>query len=138
MIKLQKSIFKELVILTEEHKPDEVGAYLFKDNTVIKPMNKDGFRWCSFQDIDPEETYNWVKEFGKPSAIFHSHPCEAIPSITDKAYMHTTIQIYNCVWLIMSNKLKVRAWTIENFHIKEIEVKIYEDITGRMEAKRNI
>ena len=76
-------------------------------------------------------------KYGKPTAIFHSHPGEATPSFIDLKFMSNSIPIFDCVWLIMSKDFKLRAWTIAGNHSrfpqrgetirgKEIEVIINE------------
>jgi len=81
-----------------------------------------------FRDENLEQLLEWIEEYGKPSAIFHSHPCAAIPSGTDMMYMKTSIPFWGCVWLIMSDKMVLRAWTIngsENFeYFTELRIEI--------------
>ena len=129
MIRIPRDIINQLVEWTKEEKPNEASGYLFKDNTIFCKIITDDKSRVHFTDNEPENLLAFIEEYGKPSAIFHSHPFGAIPSSRDFEYMKTTIPFWECVWLIMSNKMELRAWTLRNVVMvkpEELEVEIYE------------
>lgn len=110
---------------------------MFKNNTIVEEAFPFSQSWGEFDDIDAKWVYDKINELGQPSALFHSHPCVAVPSSKDLMFMKTTIPFWKCVWLIMSNNMKLRAWTIggnrytipqrgETIRAVEIMVEIYE------------
>ncbi len=114
---------------TLAEKPNEAAGYLFRENALFKKIITGDHSQVHFSEENPEQLLKWINEYGKPTTIFHSHPCRAIPSTRDFIYMKTTIPIFHCTWAIMSNDLKLRVWTIKNhdFHgllMKELEVNI--------------
>ena len=137
-------MFLRMVKITREARPNEACAYLFNNNEAIIQAEPNSKSPAHFEGIDSQWVYNLTKKYGTPTALFHSHPCAAIPSQTDLRYMSTTIPFWGCVWLIMSDKLKLRAWTIdfgsdeftgkqlyfpkrgETIRPVEVEVKLYE------------
>lgn len=112
MIRIPINIVNQLVKWTEEERPNEAAGYLFKDNTIFCRIITKDKSVVHFADINPENLLGFIEKYGKPSAIFHSHPCEAVPSQTDLKYMITTIPVFKCVWFIMSSAFELRAWTI--------------------------
>lgn len=144
MIRISKAIFNELISWKLEESPNEAAGYLFKDNTVFCRIITNDKSRTHFMDDEPANLLGFIQEYGKPSAIFHTHPGKAIPSYEDLKYMSTTIPIFDCVWLIMSDHYDLKAWTIsfgtdeftgkkirspqrgETVSPKELEVEIYE------------
>ena len=133
MVKISKKVYSELVRITLDEKPNEASAFLFNDNTIVikaKPKSK---TMGSFDEIDPVWVSDLTDKYGKPSALFHSHPCSAIPSRKDLMFMVGTIGVWGCIWLIMSDQMNLRAWTInktlpaqrgQTLHAVELEVKL--------------
>lgn len=137
-------MFLRMVKITREARPNEACAYLFHDNKMIEPAKPSSKSVAHFEGIDQEWVYDLIQKNGTPTGLFHSHPCDAVPSHTDMQYMSTTIPFWGCVWFIMSDKLKLRAWSIafgsdeftgkqlyfpkrgETIRPVELEVKIYE------------
>lgn len=113
MIKIEQHIYEDLVALTKKHLPNEASAFLFQDNEIVVPAEAEERSPGHFAGVSPLKTAELIKEYGTPSSLFHSHPCAAIPSSTDKVYMKPTIAIYKCPWLIMSNDYNLRAWTLD-------------------------
>lgn len=131
MVSIKKEILKELIRISKDNKPNEVAAYLFKDNTVVKRIITEDESPAHFSETNTEIVLEWINDYGKPTAIFHSHPGGAQPSMTDVTYMSITIPFYGCPWLIMSGNYKLRAWDIwvrdcDSCTIKELEVEIIE------------
>jgi proteasome lid subunit RPN8/RPN11 len=134
-----------MIAWTLHEQPFEAAGYLFANNTIFRKIITGDHSIAHFTEQKPEKLLQWIMKYGKPTAIFHSHPCKAVPSQTDIRFMSTTIPIFDCVWLIMSNELKLRAWTIggvkevnghkamprrgQTIYPKEIEVEIVEEIT---------
>ena len=143
-MELKKAIYDKLVEITRRQKPNEACAFLFHNNKMIEVAEPDNKSPAHFEGIDSQWVYDLIQKNGNPTALFHSHPCAAVPSNTDLQYMITTIPFWGCVWLIMSDKLKLRAWTIdfgsdeftgkqlyfpkrgETIRPVEVEVKLYE------------
>ena len=128
MLYLKKDIIDKLTEWTLVEKPKEAAGYLFKENTLFEKIITGNHSITHFYDDNLEKLAGWIGKYGAPSAIFHSHPCAAIPSYMDEKYMKTTIPIFGCVWIIMSGDLTLRGWTLKkhDFHgiiMKEIEVK---------------
>jgi len=124
---IQKNIFEQLVEWTKAEKPNEAAGYLFNHNSLFKKIITDNKSVVHFFDDNIEKLLRMVEKYGYPTAIFHSHPCSAVPSGTDYNYMITTIPFFKCVWLIMSSKMELRAWSLDRFdRVKEIEVEIIE------------
>lgn len=121
MLSLKKNIFNQLIEWTLAEKPNEAAGYLFKQNALFKKIITGNHSQTHFYDDNLEKLAGWIKKYGKPTAIFHSHPGEAIPSAVDFKYMKITIPLFNCVWLIMSKDMVLRAWESD---IWEVEVKI--------------
>jgi proteasome lid subunit RPN8/RPN11 len=126
---------RKLVSITEEAKPNEAAAFLFKDNTIVIRADPENKSPTHFGGIDTQRVYDLIQKYGIPSALFHSHPCDAVPSYTDLMYMSSTIPMWKCAWLIMSDTMNLRAWTIggnreatpqrgETIYPKEIKVEI--------------
>lgn len=127
MIRIPRSIINLLIEWTVLESPNEAAGYLFCQNTVFQRIITGNHSGGHFVEENPEQLLRWIEKFGKPSAIFHSHPCEAVPSYTDLKYMSTTIPIFECVWLIMSNKMVLRSWSINSKReIIEIGVEIID------------
>ena len=128
MIHIPRNIINQLVEWTVLEKPNEASGYLFKDNTIFRKIITSNKSLTHFIDTTPENLLLLIEKYGKPTAIFHSHPGEAIPSGMDYIYMQTSIPFFECIWLIMSNKMSVRAWSLTEItlHIIELEVEIYE------------
>lgn len=128
MLSVKKDIFNQLVKWTLSERPNEAAGYLFKKNEIFKKIVTGNHSIAHFFDENPEQLLKWINEYGKPSGIFHSHPCAAIPSGTDMIYMRTSIPFWGCIWLIMSDRMVLRAWTIsgsEKFgHFTELKVEI--------------
>ena len=124
MIEITNETLIYLIQITENCKPNEAAAILFENNTIVIEMNPMSKSVAHFSDIDPIAVSKLIDEYGIPSTLFHSHPCAAIPSSTDLTYMYSTIAIWHSPWLIMSDKMKLRCWTIHRNHPIEIEVKI--------------
>lgn len=119
---IPKHIYEELARLTKEAKPNEVAAFLFDDNTrVVKVETSEESIGHFIGDI---YALREIQKQGVPSALFHSHPCEAVPSSMDLAYMHSTIAIWGCPWLIMSDKMKLRAWTMRGNILLPVEEEV--------------
>lgn len=131
MVKVSKKVLSELIKLTHKEAPNEASAFLFKDNTMIVKAEPNSKSVGSFDDIDPVWVSDLIDKYGTPSALFHSHPCGAEPSYKDLLYMGTTIGFWGCPWLIMSNKMNLRAWTLnkkqnKTFRVIELEVVVSE------------
>lgn len=127
MIRIQKNIFKQLVEWTKAEKPNEAAGYLFNHNSLFVKIITANKSVVHFFDEDTEKLLMLIDVYGNPTVIFHSHPGSAVPSGVDYEYMITTIPFFKCVWLIMSNKMKLRAWTLDRFDaITEVEVEIIE------------
>lgn len=126
MFSLKKHVFEQLKEWTLTERPNEAAGYLFKDNTLFRRIITDNHSGVHFFDENPEQFLEWIEEYGRPTAIFHSHPMSAVPSITDLIYMRNTIPYFECIWLIMSNSLKLRAWTVREITLilNEVEVNI--------------
>lgn len=126
MLYLKKDIMNELVEWTLSEKPNEAAGYLFKENSIFEKIITGDHSVGHFFDDNLERLAGFIEEYGKPTAIFHSHPCAAVPSGMDRRYMETTIPFFGCIWLIMSNDLKLRAWTLREITLitNEVEVKI--------------
>ncbi len=111
-MKLSYEVFKKLVEITKQQKPNEASAFLFKDNTIVVGTGKD--KMVNSVGHFTITDYDWVAkllyQYGVPSAIFHSHPCPAYPSGTDLNFMKITIPIWGCKWLIMSDEYILRCW----------------------------
>jgi len=123
---LKKSILNELVEWTLSEKPNEAAGYLFKENTIFEKIITENHSVGHFHDDNLEKLAGLIEEYSKPTAIFHSHPCAAIPSSMDYKYMRNTIPFFGCIWLIMSDDLKLRAWTLKEITLmlNELEVTI--------------
>ncbi len=115
MIRISRDLINQLIEWTNEEKPNEASGYLFKDNTIFCRIITDNKSRTHFMDNNLENLLGFIEEYGKPSAIFHSHPCEARPSGMDYQYMTTTIPFWNCIWLIMSSSMRLRAWTLKSW-----------------------
>ena len=128
MIRIPRDIINQLVEWTKEEKPNEASGYLFKDNTTFCRIITSNKSAVHFIDNNPEKLLEFIEKYGIPSAIFHSHPFSATPSLTDFEYMKSTIPFWECVWLIMSSNMKLKAWTLTEItlHIIELEVEIIE------------
>ncbi len=126
MLYLKKNIIDQMIQWKIDEMPNEAAGYLFKQNTLFKKIITVNHSAGHFYDENPEELLRLIDKYGKPTAIFHSHPLRAIPSAMDYIYMKTTIPLFNCVWFIMSIDLKLRAWTIREITLilNEIEVEI--------------
>jgi len=124
---LKKNILNELIEWTLAEKPNEAAGYLFVENSIFKKIITGNHSVGHFIDDNLSKLAVWIGKYGAPSAIFHSHPCAATPSGTDYIYMKNTIPLFHCVWLIMSDRMKLRAWSLTNNPMygiipKEIEV----------------
>lgn len=122
-MQISRQVFNKLVEITKKHKPNEASAMLFDSNTIVEEMINDEQTGAHFVSND-EAQLELIEKHGIPSALFHSHPCSAVPSAMDILYMKTTCPGYNCIWLIMSNTMNLRAWTLHNGIPSEIEVNI--------------
>ncbi len=112
MLYLKKNILDQLVEWSKEEYPNEAAGYLFEQNSLFKKIITGNHSVVHFYDENIEQLAKWIEKYGKPTAIFHSHPGEAIPSGTDYVYMKTSIPFFKCIWIIMSSYLKIRAWTL--------------------------
>jgi len=128
MIYITRTILNQLIDWVKEEYPNEAAGYLFKDNTILKKIITRNHSAGYFYDNNPEQLLKWINEYGKPSGVFHSHPCAAIPSSMDYKYMTTTIPFWGCVWFIMSNRMRLRTWSLTELtlHIIELKVEIIE------------
>lgn len=128
MVRIKKEIFNQLIDWTKAEKPYEAAGYLFADNSLFIKIITTDKSPGHFFDHDTEKLLGHITKYGKPTAIFHSHPCPAIPSIIDRHYMQTTIPFFGCIWLIMSSSMRLRAWSLTEItlHIVELEVEIIE------------
>lgn len=124
-ILIAKKVYDELVKIAKEEKPNEACAYLFKDNTIVVKGEPDIKTPGYFEVIDNTILIKSLEDYGIPSALFHSHPCEATPSYTDVRFMIGTTLAWGCPWLIMSDKYRLRCWNLKDFkYPEEEEVKI--------------
>ena len=128
MYYLKKNILNKLIEWTLAERPNEAAGYLFVENSIFKKIITGNHSVGHFIDDNLSQLVVWIEKYGAPSAIFHSHPCQAIPSGMDYIYMKNTIPLFRCVWLIMSDMMKLRAWSIRIdlsgniFGIVEVEV----------------
>ena len=134
MVIISTEVLSELKKVTDAAQPYEATAYLFtdKEGKIVVKVPQDILRSPGhFDDNNPERMYNWIKEYGNPTAIFHSHPFigrrGACPSYTDIQYMIFTIACYKCIWLIMTRDYQLRAWTLEGLHPKEIKLELSDN-----------
>ncbi|KKK65239.1 hypothetical protein LCGC14_2976170 [marine sediment metagenome] len=112
MLYLKRNIINQMIQWTLSERPNEAAGYLFKQNALFVKIITANHSAGHFYDENPEALLKLINKHGKVSGIFHSHPGRAIPSAMDYTYMKTTIPLFNCVWFIMSNDLKLRAWTL--------------------------
>jgi proteasome lid subunit RPN8/RPN11 len=125
MLEISREVFSKLLEITKKNKPNEACAYLFKNNTVVVEAMAGIRSAVGFDDINPMWVESVLREYGYPSAVFHSHPCEAIPSGKDVRFMKTTIPFWGCKWLIMSNKYLLKCWNYkECCGVTEEEVRL--------------
>lgn len=126
MLYLKRDILNQMITWTLDERPNEAAGYLFKDNSIFKKIITGNHSVAYFYDENLEALLKSINKYGKPSGIFHSHPCAAIPSTTDLGYMRTTIPFFGCVWFIISELLELRVWTIREITLilNEIEVQI--------------
>ena len=129
MVRIKREIYNQLVDWAKSEKPCEAAGYLFVDNTIFKKIITTDKSVGHFFDHDTENLLRLITKFSYPTAVFHSHPCAAIPSGTDRYYMQTTIPFFGCIWLIMSDRMRLRAWTLIGidtdsmiFSEKEVEI----------------
>lgn len=117
-MQIRKGIFSDLVDITKSHKPNECCCLLFNDNKTIVDVTEHAKSLSPghFGEIDIKIVSQLIDQCGKPTSIFHSHPCEAFVSGTDLRYMIPTIKIWNCIWLIMSDTFELKAFTITPKH----------------------
>lgn len=108
---------EDLIELADIYRPQEASALLFQDDEIIVDAPALSRSVAHFSNVD----WKWLKKmsdiYGKPSSTFHSHPCAAIPSGTDRHYMKMwAIAGWDCKWLILSDTNNLRAWkySIEN------------------------
>lgn len=131
-MQIENSVVEYLKQITKMHKPNECCCLLFKNNTAVVDVTDyaESLSPGHFGEIDPEIVNYLIETYGIPSAIFHSHPCEAFVSPTDLKYMIPTISFWDCIWLIMSDKFEIKAFTLEKFKNTigsiELEVEIIE------------
>ena len=121
---LTTEIINQLIEWTKSEYPNESAGYLFKDNSIFKKIVTENHSGAHFFDENMGQLLKWIEKWESPSAIFHSHPCAAVPSGVDYHYMQTTIPFFGCVWLIMSNNFKLRAWSLSNRRFIELEITI--------------
>jgi len=65
-----------------------------------------------FGPIKEEVIATLIDKHGIPSSIFHSHPCDAFISSTDIIYMYPTVVLWKCIWLVMSDRYELKAFTL--------------------------
>lgn len=111
-MELKKTIYNQLVNITRRNAPNEACAFLFDKNTLVIESFPTGRSPVHFSSPDPEIVQALIDKYGYPSALFHSHPGKAFASYRDEQYMEGTMKIWNCVWLIMSNKYDLIVYTI--------------------------
>jgi len=109
-----------------DEKPNEACAFLFNNNEKVVKANPAIKSIASFDDIDPLWVDGMTSLYGCPSALFHSHPCEAFISGKDYVHMTITTAVWNCIWLVMSDRYDLKAFKMENGNVNEIEVEIIE------------
>lgn len=109
-LELKKAIYEQLVKITRRNAPNEACAFLFDKNTLVIELFPTSRSPAHFDAIDPELVQGLIDEYGYPSALFHSHPGGNRPSSRDEAHMNATMKIWNCIWLIMSNTMKLKAY----------------------------
>ena len=120
---------EELIKIAKDALPNECCAFLLGERNddgkvaIILRMRNIDESPVSFS-IDPAEllnAYTLAETKGMEiTAIFHSHPAKASPSITDIKYM----QINPVAWVIYSTtENEIRAFVYENEDIKEIGIK---------------
>lgn len=125
MITINNKTYAELRRLTRKYKPQEACALVFQNGKHIVDMPAGSRSVGHFSNISPKWIAQQMDKFGTPDAIFHSHPCAAVPSMTDEAYMKRVGVIWrNIIWLIMSDKMQIRAWkyNIQNKKIEEVNI----------------
>ena len=119
----------ELIKIAKDALPNECCAFLLGEHNddgkvaIILRMRNIDESPVSFS-IDPAEllnAYTLADTKGMEiTAIFHSHPAKASPSITDIKYM----QINPVAWVIYSTtENEIRAFIYENEDIKEVGIK---------------
>lgn len=128
MIHITKNVYNQLVEWTKDEKPNESSGYLFKNNSIFCKIITSNKSEVHFMDNNPENLLGFIEKYGKPSAIFHSHPTVAVPSEMDVRFMETSIPSFECIWLIMSNEMRLRAWSLAEITLRliELEVEIIE------------
>lgn len=112
-MQIRKEIYDELVEISRRNSPNEACAYLFENNTRIIEAFPTDRSSAHFSSIDPEIVAKMVDKYGPPTALFHSHPCQATPSFTDKTHMLPTTLVWGAPWLIMSDREVLRAWVMK-------------------------
>ena len=126
-MELTEKIIKELIEIRNRAYPNESAAFLFNNNSVVVEAHPKDKSEVHFGEIDPLWVNNLITTYGFPSALFHSHPCEAFISGTDLRFMRiTSIFWNNCPWIVMSDRKKIKAWILEDNTPKEIKVNINE------------
>lgn len=127
-MEIEKTIYDKLVTITRKASPNEACAYLFSNDSVVVEATPHRRSVVSFDDIDEDWVLSLIEKYGTPSSLFHSHPGVAMPSYKDFNHMIPTIAIWRTPWLIMSNTLKLRAWTLEklngDYKVKELTMEI--------------
>lgn len=128
---IKRHIYDKLVEITRRASPNEACAFLFDNDTLVIEATPHHSSAVSFDDIDDEWILSLIERYGIPSSLFHSHPGAAVPSYKDFNHMISTIAIWKVVWLIMSNKMKLEAWTLEKlngeYDIKPIQLEIKDE-----------
>jgi len=121
-IVISREIYNQMVEAAKKSYPNEAHGYLFNNNSVFEKgiaSEKSGGHFIGSleQTLDLALKYNNKP----PSSLFHSHPCSAIPSMTDLREMDVVYRFWGEIpSLILSDTYRLRAW----IYRKEIEVKI--------------
>ena len=105
-----KEIYDQMIACARAFAPNEAHGYLFKENTIFKCGKADRASPAGFV-TNPQHMFNLIRQYGKPSGFFHSHPCGAEPSLTDLQHMQSTMLVYGKVpWYILSIENELKAW----------------------------
>lgn len=110
-------VLNELLQIKESNHPMEACAILFKNNTIVKELHPKKRTVVSFDEIDPQEMFDLIKEYGEPSALFHTHPVGSEPSQKDLFFMKNISKIWNIPFLILGNDNELSAYMIKRMKV---------------------